>query len=838
MAWRDSRQARGRLLLFVMSMSIGVASLVAITSFGDNLQDSVSRQARDMLGADFRVRSRQPFSAETEALLENKVLAQDGAEEARQVSFTSMAWFDRGQNTRLVQVRALEGGYPFYGELETDPPSAAGAFRDGRRALVDGSLMAQFGAVVGDTIRIGRIDYQIAGALKRIPGESATSALFGPRVYVPLAHLDPELMSKGSRVTRYRYYRFDPGVDAGALREDLEEHAERHQIRVSTVESTEERTAQRMENLYGFLNLVGFVALLLGGLGVGSAIHVHVQRKIGTVATLRCLGAKAPETFAVYVASALVLGGFGALVGAGLGLGVQRLLPLVLADLMPTDVIVEVSWSAVLSGISIGLLISLAFALLPLLPLRRIPPLLALRSSLEPAAGGRDLARLLLMVAIGLFVFLYAWLQTDRAGAAAIYAAGLLVAFLALALCARLLRYLARMTLSRRFTFEWRQGLMNLYRPNNQTLLLMVSIGLGAFLVLTLYQMRVLLLDELSLADAGEQPNVVLFDIQDDQVEEIQQLVRDQGLQVRGLVPIVNMRLDSVKGRTVEQIRADEEDRTSSWSLTREYRSTYRDRLADGEELLEGEVSDWTPGDGGPAPVSLEQRISGELDVGIGDELVWDVQGVRVATVVGSIRKVDWRRMQPNFFAVFPAGVLEEAPKFFVLTTRATGEEEMGSFQRAVVSRFPNVSTIDVTLILEVADELLQRLSFVVQFMSLFSILTGLLVLVSSILTSRFQRLEEGVLLRTLGATRGKVIRIMNVEYLLLGSLATATGLLLSIAASFGLARFRFDLDFRIAWLPLLLALVLVTALTLIIGRLGSRGLHDRPPLEILRAEG
>jgi len=834
MAWRDSRRARTRLFVFVTSMTVGVASLVAITSFGDNLRQAVNAQARDMLGADLRIRSRQEFSPEVQARLKRVLIEQQGGTEARQISFSSMALFPDSGDTRLVQVRALSGEYPFYGELLTEPPSAAESFRTSGRALVDAALLSQFGAGPGDPVRIGSYEYRIAGALKRIPGESATSALFGPRVYIPLDRLDPELLVRGSRLNRAIYYRFDARVEPERLKDDLSDFARENQLRIDTVESTQERLGRSMENLYGFLNLVGFFALILGALGVGSAINVYVRQKVGMVATLRCLGARAHETLSIYLAQALILGLFGAILGALIGLGVQQLIPRVLAELMPMEVEVELSIGAVLTGLGIGLSVSLAFALLPLLPLRNVPPRRAFSAAIEPTRT-RDHSRSVIMLLIGLMVFGFAWSQSGRPKTAFIYTLGLAATFVALALSARLLRHVARHRVPFRLPFEWRQGLANLYRPNNQTLLLMVSIGFGAFLIVTLDQTRALLLGELELAGGEDQPNVVLFDIQDDQLEPVEQHVRDLGLPIDESVPIVNMHLQSVRGRTAAELRADGRDGVSGWAVRREYRSTYRDQLRDTEELIAGTFTGRADPSKGPVPISLEQRVVDDLDVELGDELVWDVQGVSVPTVVGSIRKVDWRRMRPNFFAVFPAGVLEQAPKFHVVVTRAGTPEKMGELQRTTLEHFPNVSTIDVTMILEVAQELISRISFVIRFMSLFSILTGLLVLISTVLTSRFQRLEEGLLLRTLGASRRTVSKIMNVEYLLLGSLATLTGVILSIAGSYGLAVGWFDLSFHVAWPALIVCLLVITGLTMLVGKLGSIGMHSRAPMESLR---
>jgi putative ABC transport system permease protein len=357
-------------------------------------------------------------------------------------------------------------------------------------------------------------------------------------------------------------------------------------------------------------------------------------------------------------------------------------------------------------------------------------------------------------------------------------------------------------------------------------------------LISTLYLSQSTLLNHISLTGSGNNPNMVLFDIQSDQTESVKQLVRSFGLPVLQHVPVVTMRLAGVKGRSTEELLNDPERKFWRGALQREYRVTYRDRLIETEKVVAGAWQGRV--DPGPdvVPISLGEDIVRWLDVSIGDQLVFDVQGVPVTAVVSSIRKVEWRRVQPNFLVVFPAGALEEAPQFHVLVTRTDSNETAATLQRAAVQQFPNVSIIDLTLVLDTIDAVLSKVSFVIRFMALFSILTGLIVLAGAVITGRYQRIQESVLLRTLGASRAQIIKIMLIEYLFLGSFAAFTGLLLSLAGSWALARFVFKVTFVPATLPMLITLVVVVGLTILIGMLNSRGVTHRPPLEVLRVDG
>jgi putative ABC transport system permease protein len=832
MAWRDSRGSRQRLLLAIVAISIGMAAFSAITAFDANVRDAVQHQARSLLGADLVLSSRQPFTPETEALL-----AELGGEQSREISCTSMAYFPKSAAFRLVQVRALEGDFPYYGALETEPALAAYTFRTGRQAVVDDGLLLQFDAQVGDAIKIGTLTLPIAGRLKKIPGEAVAAALIKPRVYMPVAALQQtELLHKGSMVIYKAYVKVPPEVDADALLETLRPHLTASRLTGETARQRAASVGHLMTNLSRFLHLVGFIAVLLGGAGVASAIQVYITDKRNTVAILRCLGARAPQALTVYMLQAAVLGIIGAMVGGAGGLAVQAYLPRLLHDFLPVTMPLAVAWPALLQGLGTGVGMVLLFALLPLLSMRRVTPLLALRAAYsERPPGGRDPWRWgVLFLLVGSIV-VFAFIHTERWTYGAGFCAALGVAFGLLTGVAKLLMWLVRKFYMHAWPYVWRQGLANLYRPQNQTLMLVLALGFGTFLLTTLYVTQQMLLRHVALTDAAGQPNLILFDVQSDQRHDVATLVHSYGLSVLQQVPFVTMRLVSIKGRSIVDLRA--EKHISEWALLWEYRATYREHLLATETLSAGTWHSRVAHPDAAVPVSLEEEIARTLHVGLGDALVFDVQGVAVSTVVGSLRRVDWQRVQPNVFVLFPAGVLEPAPQFHVLVTRTPSPELSAAVQRAVVQHFPNVSAIDLTLILQTLEAVVQKVTFAIRFMALFSLAAGVMVLTSAVLTSRAHRIRESVLLRTLGASRAQIRQILVIEYLFLGTFAAVTGLFLAVLASWALAAFLFEAVFVPTVLPLVVAFLLVMLLTVVTGILGSRGVTTRPPLEVLRSE-
>ena len=592
-----------------------------------------------------------------------------------------------------------------------------------------------------------------------------------------------------------------------------------------------------LDNVNAFLSLVGFVALFLGAIGVASAIHVYVRQKITTVAVLRCLGASARQSFAVYLVQGLGLGVFGATLGAALGVGVQLLLPHVMADLLPFDVSFFIAWPAVARGMGAGLVICLLFTLLPLLTVRRVSPLVALRSAFVERVGGPDPWRVALGVLIVLAVAGFAVWQTRSLPLGLGFAGALGVGFGVLAVVAHLVAWTARRWCPRGLPYVVRQGVANLYRPNNRTVLLLLALGLGTFLMLTLYLTRTTLLSQIQGTGGNGRSNLLFFDIQDDQIEPLNTLLEREGVASRQQAPIVTMRLKSLQGRTVEEILADRGAGIPGWTLRREYRSTFRGELTGTETLIEGTFTGRVAEGTEPVPISIEEGLARDMRLKLGDELQFDVQGVTLAARVGSIRKVDWQRLQPNFFIVFPEGVLEAAPKFYVMAMRAETPADSARLQQAVVRDFPNVSAIDLTLLLQTFDAIFAKVSLVVRFMALFTVATGVIVLVGAVLTGRYQRIRETVLLRTLGATRRQLMQIQLVEYAILGVLAAAVGCILAVAANALLAHFVFKTSAAFPVGFLLLTVLAVTAVTLLTGLLSNRGVTDHPPLAVLRQE-
>ncbi|MEB2784885.1 ABC transporter permease [Algoriphagus persicinus] len=831
MAFRDFRKNISRLLLFVSSIVVGIAALVAISSFGENLTADIDNQAKELLGADLVLENNKPVG--------DQPIDSAATQMASEVNFASMVAFPETGASRLTQVRALEGDFPFYGFFETIPASGDADFRSGgKKALVEKTLMAQFNAEVGDQIKVGEVLFEIVGELQKVPGQTGITATVAPAVYIPKAYLEETgLVQYGSRVEYNNYYQFVAGTDVEALIKPYEDQWEEERVDADTVEDRKRSTGRSFANLSNFLSLVAFIALLLGCVGVASAVNVFVKEKLSSVAVLRCLGVSSRDVLLIYLTEIMIMGLVGALLGAFLGTLLQFVLPAVFADFLPVEVSFGISWLSVGFGIITGLFVSVLFALLPLLKVRNVSPMATLRPETGDSTIFKDPLRWLVIAGILAFIWGFSFYLLDRVDFAFGFTGFVVFAFGILWGVAQLIIWVVRRFLPISFEYTLRQSLANLYRPNNQTVSLIATIGLGTAMISTLFFLQTQLLEEAKFADKEDQPNMLLFDIQTAQLQDIKDKIESRDLPIMQEVPIVTMQLNEINGvDKKENEELPDEENYSRWLYNREFRVTYRDTLISSETVASGELLP-LGARGDSVFVSFEKGFAEGNGMKIGDEVEFNVQGRPIKTYIGSLREVKFTQVSTNFLVLFPEGVLDQAPKFHVLITKTKNDREAADVQAEIVREFPNISIINLGAIVETLEEILGKISFVIQFMAFFSIATGILVLISSLIISKYQRMRESILLRTLGASSAIVSKINTLEYFFLGSLASLSGIILSFGATWLLGEFVFNISFRGAWLEAFILYLAITSLTIILGWLNGRKIINQPPMEILRGD-
>lgn len=830
MAWRDAKASKIRLLLFMASIILGIAAVVSIQLFSTNLKDNIQRQSKTLMGADFIIDSKQVPTKRAQAIIDS--LQPDASE----VNFVSMVAFPKNGGTKLVQIRGLEGGFPFYGTMQTQPSAVAKTYQSSDGALVDATLMLQFDVKPGDSIKIGELTLPIAGALKSIPGSSAISSSIAPPVLIPYRFIEAtNLLQFGSRKEYKYFYKTADSINLNQLEVKIGPLLDVENSKLDTHINSTKNLGRRYDNVGKFLNLAAFIALLLGCIGIASSVHIYIKEKLRAIAILKCIGASRLQSFLIFGIQIAGIGIVGGLIGALIGVGVQELFPYLLKDFLPFTLEINISAQPILIGVFLGLFMSVLFALLPLLRTWYVSPLDVLRVD-EKAAQEPRTIRLLVFVAILVFLYVFSlWLIND-AVYALVFVAGTVITFAILAAVALGFIRTIKRFFPKHWNFTARQSLLNLFRPNNQTVVLVVAIGLGTFLISTLYFTKDILLAKTELGKTSQNANIIILDVQPQQQDIVKKAIIDNNLPVLNNIPLVTMRMHSINGKLVNELRQDSTRQVRNWILNHEFRTTYRDTLTASEELIEGT---WIPrlNSNDPVIISISDNLASDAKLSVGDPVVFNVQGVLMETTVGSIRQVDWAQMQINFTIVFPEGVLEQAPQFNVLTTSIADEESSAALQRDLVSKFPNVTIIDLRQVYTLVEDILEQVSWVINFMAFFSILTGIIVLIGSVRTSKYQRIKESVLLRTLGAKNTQILKISAFEYLFLGLLGSLVGILLALLSSLCLALFVFKEPFMPSVIPFIIFIPGITLLVLTIGLSNIQSVLRSSPLEVLRRE-
>lgn len=834
---REARASRRHMLLYGSCMALGIASLVGLHGLRAATEAAVDLQSKQLLGADIRFESRSPIEGEgVERLLELETGGQ--VKSTRITRFGSMAMARTSGRSRLVDIQAVSSNFPLYGAVISEPAERFASLHEEDavpRALVDPSLLIQLDTAVGETLAIGKVEFEIAGTIQKAPGSIGMQTQIAPRVLIPSSRLaGTELIRPGSLV---EYQLFLSGQHDTLTQWLAQNRAplEDARLEVTTVKGYQNELNRSFAVLTRYLALVGLAALALGGVGVAAGIRVFVREKLESVALLRSLGASSYDIFAVFGVLALGLGALAGLAGSLVGTAMQWGLPVFMRGLLPVKVEAGVEPTAIITGVVLGLWVTLLFAAGPLIDLVRVPPLRALRAdfSAEPIPLGGRTALLVALVMSGIGVSIW---QAPRVQVGLGFAAGLAVALAALGLAAQLTMRSLRGRAFKRSPYWLRQGIANLFRPRNHTLASVLTVGFGLFLVLTLHGVQVNVMQQIAVDTDPDRPNLVLFDVQPDQLEAVEALLLERNAWVTDRAPLISARIGSVAGKPISiWLDGQPDNRELRWALQREYRLTYSATLRDTETVVEGEWWGDVAATESPIPVSIDTSIHQSLGIGVGDAIEWDIQGVPIQSVVANVREVNWDKLATNFFVVFPPGMIEAAPRTSVLLARIAEPAARAELQRDLVRMFSNVSVLDATAILAAVDTMMQRMSVAIRLLAMFTLATGLMILVAATVSAREERAGEVLLLRTLGASSKTLRQILATEVFLLGALAAAVGSLIAVASSWALVRFVFELPFSPPWRDFALLALATIAISAVLGGLGAGRLRSMSPLASLR---
>ena len=846
---RELRGSLGRVWVWVACLSVGVGAVVSVAGLASSVDGAIRGEARKLLAADLAVRSRGPIP---EDVLETI----DGVPGAVRAEVREMAAMvgrassragspgesgDEGPSSLLAELKAVSGGYPFYGELVTKPPLPAGTspadVLGDHSALVSPEALSRLGLEVGDDLRLGRRTLRIIGSLEGEPDRLPTGFAFGPRVVVGVAAQEAARIFPFAGFGGYRVLVRLPGeysldeleLRANALREEMDDGAA---VRVETYADAQPGIREDLERLSRYLGLVALLSLLVGGVGVAQGIRAWLTQRLDALAVLKCLGARPRDLMRTYVVQAVLLGLVAGVIGGVVGLLSILLVPAILGGALPVEAVSIWQPWAFVRGVALGIGVSTAFSAPALLVVLRAPPVRVFRSGAEPLPGSR-LASALSVFAVGAGVAGSTALQAGSLWLALRFMGAVAAAVVALILAALLLRRLARF-LAPRCRSSWlRYGVAALARPESGTPAASVALGMGLMVLLAMFVVQGHLHDELAAGLPEEAPSAFLLNVPATGWGHLAGLLERQGAERLQSAPVVMARVGAIDGVPVAE-RLNDRNR---WALRRQLRLTYLDELPADNVILEAAGPATLPRpwvDPALGEVSVEQNFAETIGVSVGSTIDLEVGGREISITVTSLRRVDWEGFGINFFLVVEPAVLDWAPHTRLAAAWLPPEREQ-RIQDEIYLAYPGVAVVRIREVLQKVVDLVGNLQVGVRVLGSFTVAAALLTLAGAVAASSARRGREAALLKTIGSTRFDVLRAFAAEYALVGLSAAVVAAVLGSAAAWWLVTRELELAWSFRPWAVFGALAAGSLLSLATGLLASVGALQRPPIDSLR---
>ena len=843
MVARELRASWKRLAFFFVCVAVGVGAIVTLRSVIQSVGVALTSETKTLTAADVLIQTRQAWTEEARAIISETLEAVPVLGQTESIETVTMGRPADPTKivTKVVELRGVQPDFPFYGDVVLQGGQTySHTLLEGGGALVRPELLTQLGVQVGEDILFGDRQFTIRGVIVGEPGRQLGAFSLGPRVLIDWDALQRAgLAGFGSRAERQILLKV-PDEDIGPLVRQLRDNLRGQFVRARSYRGAEDRITRNLLNAENYLSLIGFVILILGGIGVWSVTRAFIQQKITSIAILKCLGATTRQILTTYVLQVILLGLGGSLLGVGLaGAALAAVPERVAAQAAVAAGLAEFSYglttSAVVQGVGVGLLVSMLFSVVPLLEVRHIKPLLLLRSGLVQPAGGIDWLRLTVMVlATAGLVVLAGW-QAGSLAVGLYVCAGFVGTTVILHVAGAALVRAIR-PLSTAAWFPLRHAVISLGRPGNQTRVILLAVGLGTFFIIGVRAVQANLLGVLSLELREDSPDMFLIDIQVDQADGVAEIVASRsGGQRPRLIPVLRARVTGVTGRELNVDGVDEVRRLGS--LGREYTVTYRDHLEANERVIDGRF--WNRARTSEAEVSIEASLRDRFGIHVGDTVRFDVLGRPVSATVSSVRAVEWDDSRSGgFMFLFRPGTFDDAPHTFIALLKGPPEvDARARLQRDMVSLFPNVSIIDGLEVLSTVRRVLDYATMAISIVGGIALFSGVLILVGSVAMTKFQRLYETAILKTLGATTKTITAMIVLEYGVLGTLAGAIGAMGALMLSWVLSRYLFEITWHALPGQKLAGIVLTAVAVCVVGVVSSLDVLRKRPLATLRAE-
>jgi len=840
MAVRETRASWRRLLFFFVCIAVGVAAIVALRSVIQSVRDGVNTEAKALVGADVVIGTNRDWPAEARQRIDSH-LAEAGAFARTETTETPTMVRPVDGSTpiaKMAELRAVQSAYPLYGAISLqNGQTYSHALLEDHGALVRPELLTALQVKAGDRIAIGLTTFTIRGVIAREPGGGPGGFSLGPRIYIDYADLPSTgLLGLGSRAQRLLFVRV-PDDKVSTLMDALRRDLRQDFINPRSYRSREDQIGRDFARAEDYLSLVGLVIVILGGIAVSSVTRVFILQKIRSIAVLKCVGARNVQIIAVYILQVMILGLAGSLLGVAIARAAVGAIPLALASSSPsllTEAHYGVTWSAAAQGIAIGVLVSLLFSVVPLLQVRFIKPSLLLRD--ETVRRRKDWLGIAALVVVSCaLVAVTAW-QASSLRVGVVVCAGFAGLAVVLQLAGKgLVALVAPLANSK--SFPLRHAVLHLSRPGNQTRVVLLAVGLGAFFIVGIRSLQASLLDEFSIQTSVDSPDMFLLDIQRGQADGVRAFLGDKsyGAGEYQLIPVLRARVVGVSGRETN-LDGAEEVRQKGVSLGREFTLTYRDHIEANEKVIEGAF--WSSPSSEPE-VSVERQIAERARLHVGDTMRFDILGRTISPRITSIRNVEWRESRNGGFVfVFRPGALDQAPQTYVSPLKGPSDPAARArFQHDLVEQFPNVSVIDFRDVLERIRDVMSKVTLAITIVGGLVLFSGVLILIGAVAMTKFQRVYEAAVFKTLGANTRTIGRMLLFEYGVLGSLAGVIGSVGAIGLTWGVSKYALEIPWKIFVTEHVAGVVLTAFLVAVIGVVSSLDVLRHKPLATLRAE-
>ncbi len=816
---RSSRQA----LIFVLCVALSITTLISLNGFSASVNTTMRNDAKTLHAADIIIQSNYDLTPATVDAVA-QVEAQNEAVGSRVWEFYSVVRSQKSRHSLLAKLKIVQPGYPFYGKVRLQSGRDFGSVLTPGNIIVAPNVLDRLHLQVGDSLGVGTAVLTIKDVVLQEPDQPVNFFSLGPRIFIAADDLNRlDLVKKGSRV-QYLYLIKVLNEDrTRALADRLETAADPDQERVDTFRTAPSRIKRFFDNLLFFLSLICIFTLLLAGIGIQSALSAFLREKEKTIAIMKTVGAKSHFVTRQFIFILGTLGLAGTVLGLLSGLALQNALDVLFRDLLPQNVTLIISWEAVLEGFCLGVLVVGLFSFIPLHRLKEIKPVEIFRKERIRAKAGPPIY--LSAALICAFLLLLVFWQVQELTTALYFVLGVVLLIIVTTFLTWMVLFILKRT--RVHSLMIRQAIKGLFRPKNATQPIIITLTASLAVIFAIYLIEQNLDANFIRSYPENAPNVFFLDIQPDQLEKFSAQL---GMPAR-YYPIIRAKILSINGEKVER---RQERRRRGDNLARTFNLTYRNYLLEDEVIIKGQGlyrQGW-----GDLQVSVMDTVAELRQMKIGDRITFKIQGVALEARIASIRSRSRESIGPFFYFVFPENALREAPHT-IFTAVRIAKPQIAAMQTKIVENFPNVSVIDTTELLTIFTAMVRKLSLIIRFFAAFSIVAGMLIILASILATRYARIQEAAYYKILGARSTFVLKVFTLESLFLGLISATQALMISQVGSWLIGLKVLHIFYH----PFILDSALLVAATILlvvtVGLLPSVSILRQKPVVFLRQQ-